>query len=413
MLVVTLALADRELRLRAPSLHESRPHVPTHTEALRDLARRYEHAAATGGEIDLVDIGRALARWLDDTFANALTRILDDVDPPLVLEVRVPRRVDEHARALLDAPWELLADDAGFLVADRHVRLTPLRRLGAVSADPTPTPPRPGALTVLFMAASPRGVSEFDLEAAESEILAATKDLALDLFVEETGTARELGVRAVQLDSPEHPLHVVHVTCHGQHEPEPAMALEDERGELDPATSETLTNAFLGLAPRLGLVLLSACSTAATSSKNPTDSLVIDLVRSGFPAALGWSAPVRDVAASRFASNLFDQLGKGTPLEIAVGEARRALLVDGPTPSPFWHMARLVLGPTGGGPLATGKGERRKAGAIHKHFLDNDRQIPVAGPDEFVGRRRTLQSCIRALRDFEKVGVLVHGTGGR
>ena len=58
-----------------------------------------------------------------------------------------------------------------------------------------PPPPREGgrrgALSVLFMAAAPRGEMELAFEEEEARILARTADLGLDLFVEDTGTARE------------------------------------------------------------------------------------------------------------------------------------------------------------------------------------------------------------------------------
>ena len=44
-------------------------------------------------------------------------------------------------------------------------------------------------------------------------------------------------------------------------------------------------------------------------------------------------------------------------------------------------------------------------------FLSNS--LRVASREEFVGRRRQLQNCLRTLkRDYDKVGVLLHGMGG-
>ncbi|EGV27537.1 hypothetical protein ThidrDRAFT_4652, partial [Thiorhodococcus drewsii AZ1] len=78
-----------------------------------------------------------------------------------------------------------------------------------------------------------------------------------------------------------------------------------------------------------------------------------------------------------------------------------------------WHLARLYLGPTGGGALA-GKGlpKRRLASeTCADQFLDSERgEVPVARRAEFVGRRRQIQSVLRAFRDGSP-GVLVQGMG--
>jgi tetratricopeptide (TPR) repeat protein len=409
-MLVTLALEDgcMRLRVRTPYFTETRAFDSTDTDRLRALAKRYDQTVAASTDADLLGIGRDLALWLTGE-SRWLERLLD-CEPPLQLEIRVPRHFGEADRVLLDAPWELLADHRGFFVADRHIRLAPHRR---IAGEPKPFGPQPGALTVLFMAASPRGVPELDFEAEEAQILAATKGLPLDLFVEETGTAHELGLRTAQLATPEHAVHVVHVSCHGEHLPKPAMLLEDESGDPALATAEDLYKSLGGAGSSVGLVFLSACSTAATSPVRPTDSLTLDLVRSGVRAVLGWAAPVGDWTASCFATVLYATLARGdTSLEVSVGEARRELLVAKSGPSPYWHLSRLILGSTGGDLLCLPNGQRRKQGPIHKHFLGNDRRIPVAGPAEFVGRRRTLQTCIRALRDHEKIGLLLHGTGG-
>jgi len=51
--------------------------------------------------------------------------------------------------------------------------------------------------------------------------------------------------------------------------------------------------------------------------------------------------------------------------------ARRDLLgVDGAEPARDWHLARLWLGPTGGGALVAGELERVALEAGYREFLD-------------------------------------------
>ncbi|MCP3906266.1 MAG: ATP-binding protein, partial [Planctomycetes bacterium] len=82
-----------------------------------------------------------------------------------------------------------------------------------------------------------------------------------------------------------------------------------------------------------------------------------------------------------------------------------------------WHLARLWLGPTGGGPVV-GRGATRRR-SLHPPFQGHKRllkakageQLEVAAPAMFVGRRRELQRALVTLRDRERAGVLLHGMG--
>ncbi|MBN3957637.1 AAA family ATPase [Nostoc sp. NMS8] len=49
---------------------------------------------------------------------------------------------------------------------------------------------------------------------------------------------------------------------------------------------------------------------------------------------------------------------------------------------------------------------------IYEQFLDSQGIVRVATPQEFVGRRRTLQRTLRALRAADKLGVILYGLGG-
>src|SRR5262249_4910512 len=78
-----------------------------------------------------------------------------------------------------------------------------------------------------------------------------------------------------------------------------------------------------------------------------------------------------------------------------------------------WHLARLCLGPYGGGPLVAGN-RRRDLVPNHgeKEFLVKQRrQVPVASHEMFVGRRHELQIVLRTLREGGHAGVLLHGMG--
>ena len=79
-----------------------------------------------------------------------------------------------------------------------------------------------------------------------------------------------------------------------------------------------------------------------------------------------------------------------------------------------WHLARVWLGPHGGGAIVAGVRRRpmRPSAAGAKTLLTargGDERLEVADPAMFVGRKRELQQSLRMLRDHG--GLLVHGMG--
>jgi hypothetical protein len=214
---------------------------------------------------------------------------------------------------------------------------------------------------------------------------------------------------------------VVHLACHGTLKPQPALLLEDEFGDRSPTSTQDLLRGLAGQKPRL--LFLSACQTAMTD--DVVSSLVWSLVQGVAPAVLGWAGSVRDHEAAEFARFLYRRLAEGEPLAKALAYARLDLLLPEPGShlstaggrSRDWHLARLYLGPSGGGVLATGRQGRRGGprGHAYKAFLNRQKQeVPVAGPLEFVGRRRQLQSILGEFHKpngERKAGVFIHGLG--
>ncbi len=184
---------------------------------------------------------------------------------------------------------------------------------------------------------------------------------------------------------------------------------------------------------RTPLVFLSACRTAEQGNvqapgRHPGqpalqpgsraddagrfEPFVHALIRAGVANVLGWDGSVGDPDAIAFAEHLYSELASYQTLPWAVAQARRLLMAD-PERGHHWHMARITVGPAGGGTLADkGLPKRRLAGADHEQqFLDQARgEVPVAARAAFVGRRRQAQAVLRAFRD-DAAGVLIHGMG--
>ena len=180
---------------------------PLVADALIDLGGRYGLARGRSDATALLQIGRALYAWLDGA-EGWLAELRPQLRPPFLLEIQAPLQPTGPDWAVLHAPWEVLADQAGFLAEDAQLRYAPARRLGKPAAPPDLEDYRLG---VAFMAAAPRGAQPLDFEAEEAAIMVAA-GRNLDLLVEESGDPEELGRRLVKLKPT---LPVLHLSSHG------------------------------------------------------------------------------------------------------------------------------------------------------------------------------------------------------
>jgi tetratricopeptide (TPR) repeat protein len=402
---------------------------------LQAWSKRYDKASVLDNEGDLSAIGREMFAWLDESgWASAWALGSGDRN----FEIRVKGAGGAEEEALLDAPWELLSRADGPPLAFDEIQLFIVaRRIGAKAAQ---LEPRHGDLQLIFMAAAPEGQHELDYEAEETAILDATRLLPMRVVVEETGALEFLGLR---LTSDEAPFEALHLSCHGDIDREkgPFLLLETAEGGEDRVGPGALVGA-LGADPP-PLVVLSACRTAERGGSpgarfpGEKEGGGADRLRdSGQPAAqtgpelatpfvrrlaatianvVGWDGSVYDADATAFATHFYKELAGRSPAPRAAAVARRALLNAKATDSSrgrHWHLARVYIGPRGGGPLCGhGKPKRRSAADGAKLFLDKARQrVPVATRAEFVGRRREIQRVLRSFRNSQS-GVLIHGMG--
>ncbi|GAA3449743.1 CHAT domain-containing protein [Dactylosporangium matsuzakiense] len=407
---------------------------------LEDVTARYVGAVATrSGTRTFLGLGRELYSWLDGD-GRAMRTVTGRLGP-VEFEVRASGAPSSAGWAVLRAPWELLAEpDGGFLTGDALLRFSVARRVGQPATGAGPDGFRLG---LAFMASSPWGRNDLDYEAEEAAIRLAVGADRVDLLVEDTGDPVELGRRLADVRG----MPVVHLSCHGHNawrQPDgkraPVLMLEDEQGSARPTTAADLLSRLRNT-PRL--VFVSACLTATgnevarrtsglgggrtrdfltepVSAVEPmpdsggglvAHSLATALVAAGVPSVLGWDGSVQDRAATVFAAHLYGALAEQAPLAEAVGDARRALLthdVEGVRAD--WHLARLWLGPTGGGPVAGGTLKRSLTPADRgTRALLTDKPHPAASP---VNRRPELQQALRALRGGNGAGVLLHGPAG-
>ena len=406
---IELIISGRQITLlEGEKAYPSRELDDTDITRLSGFAESYAALVPRENNRDaLVALGRKLFDWLDGE-DHGLTCALEQCQPPVILEIRCVSPTPSAAEtAVLDAPWEILADQNGFLAGGFRLGFSPVRRLQqhkpVVISDEY-------RLGLLFMAASPRGVGMLDYEAEEAAIIKAVGEQRIDLVVEESGELDELGHKLASLSS----MAVLHLSCHGNNKPEPFLALENDKGVCQPAKASDLTMKLRSPMPRL--LFLSACLTAAQPGKTetgPAQSLATAMARAGLPAVIGWNGSVGDVAATLFAQKLYADLSDRHSLEDALFAARFSLLHNTDLKRNDWHLARLWLGAPGGGVLVGGTKERSLLSATHGHkeFLDKKQQVPVASHEMFVGRRRELKEGLRILGAGDKAGLLLLGMG--
>ncbi len=234
------------------------------------------------------------------------------------------------------------------------------------------------------------------------------------MSVEESGAIEFLTQRLSQ----DGPFETLHLSCHGNIEKgEPFICLESPEGAQDHVKITRLSDALGEEGRKPVLVFLSACRTGEHGAA--AASFVQSLVRSGVLNAVGWDGSVYDTDAIAFAEIFYKELAAGRFVAYAAAQGRRALLrlhLAEPTRGRHWHLARAYAGPRGGGALCAAGRPRRpfRRDAGFKEFLDiKQRRVPVASAAEFVGRRRQAQRILRAFRDREGAGVLIHGIGSQ
>src|SRR5579871_516050 len=360
----------------------------------------------------LLSLGEKMLSSLPQV-GDFLDTLSEEAITPLLVEFAIERTEESAlANAFLDAPWELLAAKGAHLAQKESIQFCPIRRIGK-ARDPEPR--SEDRLNIVFMAAAPRGYDNLDFENEEVELLATTQHMGLDFTCEESGDLDLLAKRVAE-EQPD----VIHLTCHGTLHPHPILLLENEVGDLEKVTPQQLLTRLPHPLPRL--LFSSACETAQADTL--LTPLTRQLIRSGAPAALGWAAPVLDNEATLFAAALYEKLAAGEELTTAMAGARFALITSDKLPqrmgaataSKDWHMARLYLGPKGGGALATAGGDsrHRNQGTALLSFLDERRgEVPIASAQEFVGRRRPIQDILREFRSSPSThaGVLIRGFG--
>ncbi|MEH2123400.1 tetratricopeptide repeat protein [Nostoc sp.] len=406
----------------------------TELAALIDLCEQNYYAQQQDRLPYLTQLGRQLYQWLDGK-EGWLRRALDEADEQTILLDLIKTseaqglnpETERVALGLAHLPWELLHDGIGFLLQRQNISVLPVRSVQQRQTQIIGVQNRP--LRLLFMATSPEDprVPPLGFEQEEANILQATKDQPLALIVEESGSVAELA--NLVKSYPEDYFDVFHLTGHGiiytqqgygsllakgvtLADNTPCFITEDEVGNIQLTTVNDLAKAFRGRWPRV--TFLSGCHTGQVPNKGTVPSMAQALVKAGAGIVLGWARPVYDRTGIVAAQALYQALATGATVEAAVKAAQQEMIDKECTD---WHLLRMYRDTRPIAelvtPLRTKNREKLKFTAPEQEFLDENNLVKVASRFEFVGRRRPLQRCLRALRETsDQIGVFIAGMGG-
>ena len=231
------------------------------------------------------------------------------------------------APELMRLPWEFLYKRPHFL---SQSIMTPLVRSLDLERTHTPRPVEL-PLKILGLVSSPTGYDELDADEERGKLEEALGTLSANGLVElhwlETPTLRALE-RAI--GAPDE-THVLHYIGHGAYDDDTEsgiVVLETERGRPHEVSGEAL-GAMLQDEDSLRLVVLNSCEGARTSHIDPFSGVAGSLAEFGIPAVIGMQFEITDDAAIAFSDRLYTSLSQGFPVDAALSQARRGIVVAG------------------------------------------------------------------------------------
>jgi CHASE2 domain-containing sensor protein len=367
--------------------------APLDLDALSTALRPLEEG--DGGAVDPATqrtLGITLYQGLmgDGMVGTQLDRCLGGERGEESAGVRVRLNLDQ-VPALAPIPWELvyLPRDGRFLASSTR---TPLVRYLPSRAPNLGLEVRlPVRVLVLLPENAARGEAPLDLARERAMLQRALQPLvradAADVrFLDRRVTRARLrsALQGGVAELGEEPFQIVCYAGHGHHDGSRAsLFLDAEGGGTDPVDEGWLSELFEER-DEVKLVVLNACQGATVSALRPFAGLAPGLVRAGVPAVVAMQYPVRDDEALVFAEVFYRALFRGPSrgrVEVAVGEARKALRQDFPdsrgwgAPVLYMRSSGYLFTPTTGNALADLPVSRDEAQTQREAVREHERNI--------------------------------------
>ncbi len=278
------------------------------------------------------EVRETVKRWLGDIF-----------DAPGAGEspfLRIVLQFSQKAGEIAELPWEFLhipsdinRQRAGFVAARQELAFSRRIKLdGQRLPIPAPTSER---LRIFVGIASPekeeKGEALVSLAPIRDE---ATVVDVLERFDAEVTTEPELtrdGLRAALRSGPGNLRpHVVHLVAHGVYDGEAqrgslALCTEDRTALARWVSDSDISDCFAHV-PRI--VFLHACNGARSNQIRGLRGIALKLVERGVPAVVAMNFEIPAAMANKFATRVYEELAKGTPIDQAVQLGRADLGTD-------------------------------------------------------------------------------------
>jgi tetratricopeptide (TPR) repeat protein len=243
----------------------------------------------------------------------------------------------EAAAVLFALPWELLADDGGYLF-EGNLKARVRRMLPSERALEPAEPRLP--LRVLLVLARPEDKHAVFIDPRVSAVpLAEALDPlgeAVELTVLADGTVKALREELDAAEREGKPYQVVHFDGHGVYDKLRGLgqlcfenADDAAKGKLERA-ADLVDAAEIGAMlreRRVALFVLEACESAMTE-KNPTASVAAELLKAGVASVVAMSHAVLVETARRFVGAFYGALAEGERVGAAMVRAQHALKDD-------------------------------------------------------------------------------------
>ncbi len=236
--------------------------------------------------------------------------------------------IDATDPYVLQLPWELLADEGGYVFTQRPP--INVRRKLRVAREP-----KRQAFTlpvrILMLISRPEGehIGFLDPRSSAQTLLDAIEPLGERVTVEflYPPTLKALTQRVRDPQAP--PVHVVHFDGHGVYRPDTGLGYL--LFENDEHQAQLVNAADLGTLLNdtgVPLMLLDACQTAQTDQANPFGSVASKLIEAGIGSVLAMNYSVLVSATRLLTAAFYGGLAHGQTIGQAVDAARFAMLME-------------------------------------------------------------------------------------
>ncbi len=246
-------------------------------------------------------------------------------------------RIDALDSLLLSMPWELLYDEE---VSDSFLALSLRSPVVRYLELPYPnlSPDLRVPIRILVVTASPCDLPGLNVEAEQARIVAALGPLIRrgDVVVDSLIRASKQSLQAALSKG----VDVFHYVGHASRSDVlTALYLENDHRQSMPITVEQLSTLLADGGTTIAV--LNACQTANMGPLEVPCGIGASLARSGIPVVIGMRDQMPDAASIIFAERFYGDLADGLPVEGALTEARKAMMLEYGQKAEIWSQPVL------------------------------------------------------------------------